>query len=271
MKIQEIISLVNRDNNYNLHSHTQFCDGHAPMAEIAAAAADSGMHLWGITPHSPICIESPCNMKFEDVDPYLAEAERIAEQYDGRMTVLTGMEIDFLSRDFGPHIDYFQRLPLHYRIGSVHFVADRQGTPHDCDGSTERFKKYLHDYFHDDLRFVVEKYFEHLLQMQELGGFEILGHFDKIAGNAAGVDPAIETNSWYEALIDDVISHAQSREMIVEINTKALASRQRFYPNQIWWPKLKAAGLPIVFNSDAHEPALVSAGRKEAISAFMQD
>jgi histidinol-phosphatase (PHP family) len=95
------------------------------MEEMAAAACDAGMEVWGFTPHSPICVESPCNMDRDDVPKYIAEADRLRELYTGRMEILTGMEVDYMSRDFGPHIDYFQKLPLDYRIGA--FRTDARG------------------------------------------------------------------------------------------------------------------------------------------------
>ncbi len=101
--------------------------------------------------------------------------------------------------------------------------------------------------------------------MLEHGGFEILGHFDKIAGNAAIADPEIENQPWYEAYIDDIISHAKSAGVIVEVNTKSLADKNRFFPALKWWQKLHDADVPIVVNSDAHHPDLVNAGRDEAL------
>lgn len=35
---------------YNFHSHTQWCDGKAPIAEMTLAAIDAGMEHWGFTP-----------------------------------------------------------------------------------------------------------------------------------------------------------------------------------------------------------------------------
>ena len=99
---------------------------------------------------------------------------------------------------------------------------------------------------------MVEKYFEQVLTMLELGGFEVLGHFDK--------------EGWYRALISDVINTAQSSGVIVEINTKAIHDRGRFYPSAAWWPEIKDAGLTIAVNSDAHYPAKVNLGRQEALS-----
>lgn len=264
MTTVELFDKVKDLELYNLHSHTEYCDGHAPMREMVAAACEAGFKVWGVTPHAPICVHSECNMRYEDAEPYLARIAELREEYAGRMLVLGGMEVDFISRDFGPHVDYFHELPLDYRIGSVHFVPRRDGISIDCDGSVERFRKSLMICFRNDLRYVVEKYYEQVLTMLELGGFEVLGHFDKIAGNASAVDPDIESYGWYQSLVDDVISHAASNGCLVEVNTKAFESRNRFYPAEWLWPRLKEAGLRLVVNSDAHWKEKVNAGRHEA-------
>ena len=143
----------------NLHSHSEFCDGRASMAEIAASAFEAGFNTWGTSPHSPICCPSGANMKASDMDAYLMESSRLKEEYKGRMRILTGMEIDYVSDSFGPHNEYFRNLPLDYRIGSVHFVRTKEGKPVDVDGPAERFLKYLDSEYEGDLRYVAETYF----------------------------------------------------------------------------------------------------------------
>jgi histidinol-phosphatase (PHP family) len=106
--------------------------------------------------------------------------------------------------------------------------------------------------------------------MLELGGFQILGHFDKIAGNASMADPTLEDQSWYEALIDDVISHAHSAGVLVEINTKSIYDKSRYFPAQKWWQKLLNAKLPLVVNSDAHYTEKVNLGREECLRALVE-
>lgn len=268
MSVQFITDIIDRTDRYNFHSHSQFCDGKAAVEEIIEAAYNKGFEVWGISPHSPVCIESPCNMTREDIPLYIDEMNRLKGVFQGRMQLLTGMEVDYLSRDFGPHTDYFLKLPLDYRIGSVHFVPNQDGIPLDCDGSAERFARYLKDGYQGDLRYVVERYFEQVLTMLELGGFELLGHFDKIIGNASEIDPTIETRHWYEALIVDVIRLAKETGVVVEINTKAIEARKRFYPARRWWPSLKEAGVVIAVNSDCHHPDLTDLGRSAALDAL---
>ncbi len=260
-----ITDITTATERYNLHSHTQFCDGRASMEEMARSAGECGMLHYGFSPHSPICVESPCNMSRESVTDYFDEVHRLSEKVEIRPKLYAGMEIDFISPDFGPHIDYFQRMPLDYSIGSVHFVPNQDGIPVDCDGSAERFCRYLKDAYAGDLRYVVEKYYEQVLTMLERGGFEMLGHFDKIAQNAVMVDPDLETYHWYEALVDDVVTHAASTGVVVEINTKYINAKGRFFPHEMWWSKLAVAGISIAVNSDSHYPDKIEEGRCEAI------
>lgn len=260
----DLKQIIDTTRDYNFHAHSQFCDGRDTISDIAASAASYGMKYFAFTPHSPLNIPSPCNMDKEKMEDYLSEMRKVGEEYNGRMNILTSLEIDGMGADFGPHIDYFQNLPLDFRLGSVHFVPNQDDVYLDCDGRFERFSQYLKDGYQGDLRYVVEKYFEQVLIMMERGGFELLGHFDKIAGNAAIADPEIENQRWYEAMVDDVIDHAKDAGLVVEINTKAFADNGRFFPAERWWSKLIEAGLPLAIDSDAHYASKVTAGRNEA-------
>lgn len=250
----------------NLHSHTEFCDGRASMAEMARAAREAGFTVWGVSPHSPILCESGANMKAEDVSAYLKEAERLKREYDGKMMILTGMEIDYLSPEFGPHIDYFQKLPLDYRIGSVHFVRTRDVRPVDCDGPAERFLKYLESEYEGDLRYVAETYFAMELEMLEAGGFDIIGHLDKIGDNGSAADPNLEDYPWYAELVEKVIAKAVEKDVVIEINTKKYPSSGRFFPSERWWGLLKKYNAKILLSTDAHYPDRVAAGYQDALN-----
>jgi histidinol-phosphatase (PHP family) len=257
--------ITEKTDFYNFHTHTQFCDGRSTIQEMVDAASDAGFQHLGFTPHSPLMIDSPCNMSRESVDTYIGECERM-KQSSRELRIYTSMEIDFLSPDWGAHIDYFQKLPLDYRISSVHFVPNQDGVYVDCDGSPARFQQYLHQAFADDLRYVVERFYEQTIIMLERGGFDIIAHFDKIGRNASSVNPEIESEHWYEALVDDVISHIISSGVYVEVNTKMAERENRIFPSKKWMPKVLSSGADWMVNSDAHYADLLNAGREQAIS-----
>ena len=74
---------------YNLHTHTQFCDGHATMEEFVTEAIAQGFTHLGFTPHSPISVDSPCNMSRENVAQYFDEMKRLRDIYGDRIHLYT--------------------------------------------------------------------------------------------------------------------------------------------------------------------------------------
>ncbi len=260
----DILKAISSDRRYTLHSHTQFCDGHAPMQDFVEAAIAAGFTNYGFSPHSPVPIESPCNMSFDDVPRYLAEFARLKELYSGRINLYASMEIDYFGPDWGPSNEYFVNLPLDYRIGSVHFIKAKDGEIIDVDGSAERFKANMALHFGNDVRYVAETFFNSSVAMVEAGGFDIIGHFDKIAQNLSYYQPGVEECSWYRSLVDDFVSLICSRKPIVEVNTKAKVLHGRIFPSERYLPRLIDAGVHIVVNSDAHEPRLIDASRDYA-------
>ena len=252
---------------YNLHTHTQFCDGHASMEEFVVEAVAQGFTHLGFTPHSPISVESPCNMTKDDVAIYLNEMMRLRKAYDDRIQLYTAMEIDYVSVGDGPASDYFKSLPLDYRIGSVHFIPaiDNPSEMVDIDGKFPAFKARMGHYFNNDIEYVVRTFFSQMMAMVEEGGFDIVGHMDKIGFNASQYLDGIDEEPWYDKLVIDLFENIMDHHLTIEINTKAWLQRNRFYPNLKYFGMLKRFNAPVVVNSDAHYPTLLNNGRLEAI------
>ncbi|GFI53050.1 histidinol-phosphatase [Duncaniella muris] len=274
MTVKEIISST---RSYNLHSHTQFCDGRADMARFADAAVKAGYKHYGFTPHSPIPFHSPCNMEQSQVEEYISEFNRLKEEYRGRINLYLSMEIDYLGEAWGASHDYFSSLPLDYKLSSIHFIPVADGeTMIDVDGRPENFLDKMSKYFDNDIRYVVDKFYERTLEMIEAGGFDIIGHFDKIGFNASHFKPGIELERWYQKHLDNVIDAIAAKGIIAEVNTKAWEApvgaapsqiatyAPRLFPSPDTIRKLVSARIPVAINSDAHYPERISAGREAA-------
>lgn len=275
MNIKDIIAST---RDYNLHSHTQFCDGRQPMAVMAEAALKCGMKHYGFSPHSPIIVPSTCNMAKEDVDEYFAEFHRLKELYRGRMELCVSMEIDYLGPKWGASNEYFQSLPLDYRLSSIHFIPSLVNPDEevDVDGRPAHFAGKMTEHFDGDIRYVVDTFYARTLEMIERGGFDMMGHFDKIGFNASSYCPGIEEQPWYKTHIDNVIDAIRATDIVVEVNTKAwlpnvgctpeeeAAHQPRLFPSPQVIKRLVSAGVPLAVNSDAHYPQRITAGRAEA-------
>lgn len=245
----------------NWHSHTPYCDGHDTMEALAAAAAREGFTHWGFTPHSPLDIESTCNMHPGQIKDYLKTAASLKVQ---GVRIFKGMEVDFLGDKYHPAVDKY-RADMDYLIGSVHFVADRHGNFIDIDGSPQRFGRRLQDDFNGEIEYVLEQYFLNEVKMLRKGGFEILGHCDKIALNASAAVPGITGTPLYLHLEDRMVEAAIQQGAIVEINTKHYEKTGFLFPDPRLWQRFIRAGLPMVVNSDAHYADKVNSGRRHAL------
>lgn len=252
---------------YNLHTHTQYCDGHAPMGEFVTEAIELGFTHLGFTPHSPVSVDSPVNMTREQVQEYFDEMERLRCAYGDRINLYTSMEIDYVGVGDGPASDYFCQLPLDYRIGSVHFIPALNNPDEmvDIDGKFPGFKERMGKHFDGDIEYVVKTFYSQMMAMVDEGGFEIVGHMDKIGFNASQYRDGIDEEPWYDKLVIDLFENIMDHHLVIEINTKAWLQRNRYYPNLKYFGMLKRFNAPVVVNSDAHYPTLLNSGRLEAI------
>lgn len=271
--------IISSTRDYNFHSHTQFCDGRETMAVMASEAVAQGMKHYGFTPHSPICFDSPCNMEVADIDAYRREFLALQDIYRDKINLYFSMEIDFLGEKWGATNPFFDNIHLDYRLSSVHFVeSPLTGEEIDIDGSPEGFAVKMEKYFNRDIRYVVDSFYARTLEMIGMGGFDMIGHFDKIGYNASTYSPGIEDEPWYRRHIDNVIDALSGSGIIVEINTKAVlplvgASPERVssytprvFPSPEVIRTLVRAGIPIVVNSDAHYSSRIRAGRDYAFA-----
>lgn len=255
---------------YNFHSHSPYCDGHAPIEDFIKEAIKMGFTHYGVSPHSPIPFYSPCNMKKEKVGEYLAEMDRLKASYGSQIHIYTSMEIDYLD-DWGPAISYFQNMPLDYRIGSVHFIPSFCSDEYvDIDGDFENFKLKMSRYFNNDIEQVIKSFYKQSMRMVESGGFDIIGHFDKIGHNASMFKPGIDHEPWYNQLVTELFEAIMDKGITIEINTKKWVSDQRLFPHQQYFRTMKEHNAPVVFNSDAHFPSLINSGRKEAMRLYQE-
>lgn len=256
--------IIRSSRGYNFHTHTPWCDGHDDPKAMARAAVRAGFSHLGFSPHSPIPIPSPCNMAMDDVPAYLGAVLALKSEFDQDLKIFAGMEVDYLHRLFGPSAPQIQDIPLDFRIGSVHFIPRPDGRFVDIDGSFDSFRRKMADDFSNDLRYVVNTFYEASSEMISRGGFEILGHADKVSMNASLFDPDLEQHGWYNDLVSAYLDQVIASGLIVEINTKARTTKGRFFPHERFWPRLEAAGVSLMVNSDAHYADKINASRAEA-------
>lgn len=257
-------------NRTNYHSHCDFCDGRAPMEAFVQAAIAAGYTSYGISSHSPIPIRNQCNMPYEKMPAYIAEFQRLRRLYGDRIDLYLGLEIDYCDEEHNPSSAYYQELPLDYRIGSVHYVPTPAGIPVDTDGSAERFVGYVDEFFDGDVEEVVRRFYRQTERMIAAGGFDMIGHIDKIGLNASAYAPGFDRRPDYVKRVQTLLESLEDSDLLVEVNTKALTEKKRLFPAPEYFPLMKRLGLRVVVNSDTHYPDRIEWGRPETLKLLYE-
>lgn len=255
-------------NLTNYHSHSLYCDGRANMEDFIRFALSEGFTSYGFSSHAPLPFPTAWTMEWDCMDDYLAEFRRLKAKYAGQIELYIGLEIDYLNEESNPSVARFRELPLDYRIGSVHLLYNDKGEVVDVDVTADKFRKLVDEEFGGDLVRVVHLYYERLMRMVELGGFDVVGHADKMHYNAAVYRPGLLDEPWYDDLIQEYLDAIARRGYIVEVNTKSYLELGTFYPNERYFPVLLEKGIRVQVNSDSHYPERINNGRLQALAAL---
>ena len=183
-------------NLTNYHSHCLYCDGRADMEAFIRFAISQGFTSYGVSSHAPLPFCTPWTMEWDQIDNYFAEFNRVKKKYADKIEFYIGLEIDYLNEDSNPASTCFQELSLDYRIGSVHLLYNDKQEVVDIDVAPPVFRDIVDNHFHGDLDQVIHLYYERQHRMMELGGFDILGHADKMHYNAACYRPGLLDEIW---------------------------------------------------------------------------
>ncbi len=258
----------------NYHSHCNFCDGRSTPEDFVKFAISNKFRAYGFSSHSPLPFETFWNMSKDDMPEYLAEIDRLKKKYRNELEIYVGLEIDFLDATYHPAISYFQELPLDYRIGSIHFLPVSDILEEDnmvcIDGSFDDFKASVDRYFNGDIKALFRRYFDSTKEMIEKGGFDIMGHMDKIYMNGSRFEEFHPDAGWYRTPMMECLELVAAKGLMVEINTKNLGRKQQTYPHPSFFKQLFQMNIPVLVNSDCHYPYLVNDGRAEVFAMLQQ-
>jgi histidinol-phosphatase (PHP family) len=238
------------------------------MEDFIRFAISEGFTSYGISSHAPLPFPTAWTMEWDRMEDYLSEFSRLKKKYADKIELAIGLEIDYLNEDSNPASLRFRELPLDYRIGSVHMLYSPEGNIVDIDTPADTFRQLIDKHFDGDLDSVVRLYYKNLLRMVELGGFDIVGHADKMHYNASCYRPGLLDEPWYDTLVRDYFAEIARHGYIVEINTKAYHELGTFYPNERYFTFLKDVGIRVQVNSDAHYPERINNARLEGLAAL---
>jgi len=237
----------------NYHSHCVFCDGRSPMEDFVKTAISLGLKKYGFSSHGPIPFETQWTMKEENFPYYQLEFSRLKEKYKNEIDLYIGLEVDFIPGYSSVENEFYRDKSFDYLIGSVHYIdkiADEKYM--GIDGAFTDFEKGLNLIYGGDIQAISKRYYEILKMMIEIGGFDIVGHLDKISYHGTKYPDFDIRSKWYEQLMGETLQLIKDKGIIVEINTKSLLERGITFPHQHFYPLMNELKIPITVNSDCH-------------------
>jgi histidinol-phosphatase (PHP family) len=253
----------------NYHSHCSFCDGRSTMEEFVKFAIAKGVRKYGFSSHAPLPFDTFWNMKIDDFDDYKTEFKRLKAKYAFEIELFIGLEIDYINDFIDIKNELYSTENLDFLIGSVHYMDKLQNGNFWCvDGNFDDFRSGLNQLFYGDIRAALWRFFEITMQMIQKGGFDIVGHFDKIAMNGSKCPGFNLNESWFKNTVGEVLQLIKEKNLILEINTKSLVERRITYPDKQLYPLINDLQIPIIVNSDCHYPTAIIDGFEKTYSAL---
>lgn len=235
------------------HMHTPLCR-HAigEPTEYAAHAVALGLPEIGFTDHSPMARDDFDNwrMRQDQLAEYVEKVQKARADHPA-LTILLGLEVDYIPGHEDWIRDLAARHPWDYLIGSVHYVADW-----DID-NPEKISQWKG---RDPVE-VWKSYVERLIKAAESKLFEIIGHAD--LPKKFGHHPSSDCTRLYTAFFDAAVKSG----VAVELNTAGLRKDCReIYPSRALLDLAWERRVPITFGSDAHAPGEVGADFAKAVT-----
>jgi len=221
----------------NYHSHCTFCDGRSSMEDFVRFAISRGIKKYGFSSHAPLPFLTKWTMLEDDFADYEKEFKRLKEKYKNKIELYLGLEVDFIHGCSDIRNEFFRDKKLDYTIGSIHYLDKiRDNEYWTIDGGFREFNQGLNLLFGGDIRLAAKRFFEITTFMIEKGGFDIVGHFDKITYHGlkyAGFNPA---DKWFVDLVN--------RYFTINKKQRLIARNQYQIANRTWNYLSKSIVLP---------------------------
>lgn len=225
------------------HMHTPLCQ-HAsgPMEAYVEHAIELGLRQIGFSCHNPLprSLGSDVRMKESELDYYVQRVRDLQFQYRGRIDILLGLEMDYVEGLEDYLVRQTAAYPWDYILGSIHYL-DR-----DCEqGAWSRHLPF-------DAEEQYTRYFTLMRQLIATGLCDIISHFD-VPKRSARLPGPRGTEELHRTL--EEIARAN---LCMEINTSGYRHTELLqietYPSFPLVEQALALRIPLVVNSDAHDP-----------------
>lgn len=237
--------------DYHVHS-TYSGDSPTRLYDMCAKAVEIGITEMAFTEHLDF---TPTDISYGSLiyDKWMEEIEKAREEFSDRLTILSGVEVDFQEKYIPEIRDFLNSHKLDFVLGSAHYVDGMLLEEHEkyFPGKTEQ-QAYL-------------TYFETALAAVESGLFDGLAHMDLCKRHGVRYFGEFRPEN-YLTEIESVLKAVIRQGMALEINTSGLRQAPgKMYPAlEILRIYADLGGRKVTVGSDAHYTHHLGLGLNEA-------
>ena len=231
----------------NYHTHTQRCKhAQGTEADYVQAALDNKMDILGFSDHAPYPDERfGLRMDYAELKPYVECLKKLQEKYKKELGIRIGLEIEYAGRELSYYHDLLEKEGLEYLLLGQHIFYTSAG---------EEVNTYFIEQTGDTTYYL--EYAKSLEEGMYSGCFKAVAHPDLFFINNLPNDVNCEK------ACDMIVNAAAATNTILEFNAngfrrekKRYADGVRYpYPHKMFWDKVREAQIPVIINSDCHNP-----------------
>lgn len=227
----------------NLHTHTVFSDGKGTVRENIESAIKKNMLSLGFSDHSFTACDTSYCMMLEDYEKYCSEVKALAKEYEDKIPIFLGLEMDYYSE--------IDRSMFDYIIASVHYIV-RNGVCYPIDHSRKQQEDCMNEVFGGNILDMAKCYYDMVVEHTMKTKPDVIGHFDVL--NKFSIMP--EADERYMRITEEAMKEAFQYCPRFEINTGGISRgwRKDPYPSFYLLELLRELGGEVVINSDSHHP-----------------
>ncbi len=228
----------------DLHSHCERSfDCEIPFSVMCDSAVERGVKVFALTDQCDVSESSDESKVIENIRLSLSDAQAQRERLCGTLTIVRGIELG----------QPLHNLPLAEKIVALDGVDFTLCSVHEIIGKQDFY--YL-DYNKEDVKSLLTRYFDEVLQTVRWNKFDSLAHLTYPIRYICGEYGIAVNLDDYSQVIDEILSTLAKNGKALEINSSGLGMKikETLPPRAVIQRFRQLGGEYITVGSDAHLP-----------------
>lgn len=243
------------------HSENSF-DGHDSVIMMCERAANMGLYSLTVTDHCE-CNEYYGNAESIDyrncIENSIRDTAKARAMYIDRLNIYTGIELGQPCQDRKAAEEVLSLAEYDFVIGSLHNLKNERDF-------------YFLEYTQENVRELLERYFEELLELVEENVFDTLAHLTyPMRYIAANTDVKADISE-FQTELDKVLKRLAENDKALEVNTSGLRQMiGKTLPDEDIIRRFRElGGKYVTIGSDAHRWGDVGSGIEDGLRILLK-